>query len=222
MLIAALNQQNDTIEKYYRQLPSAIKMSPFSDHYTVTSGNTTDQYTVDDFLPGILLLNSWQQDSARLHVQNPLKLPFWYSILNGKKVIERGYNDALHWQGSTKHNKQYVVYVNYIWANKINEKVAELLDPGGKLHVEVTTPRTVYPGQTADININVTDKYQQPVAGVDVTAFGYTSKFPEKQNIISAPSHDNLKKDILPLNRQLPACHAPILFPPAGLGCLQV
>lgn len=183
VLIVALNQQNDTIEKYYRPLPAAIKISPFSDHYMVINGNTTEQYTVDADLPDIALRDNWHDDIAEVQVQNPLKLPLWYTIIEGKKVVKRGYTDSLHWQGTTKHNKQYDVYVNYIWGNKIRQEMLDLQAPGGRLNVSVTTPRTVYPGQTTDVRINVTDKYQQPVSGVDLTAFGYTSKFQENPDI---------------------------------------
>ncbi|ACU62385.1 putative large extracellular alpha-helical protein [Chitinophaga pinensis DSM 2588] len=200
VLIAALNQRNDTIGKYYRPLPAAIKLSPFSDHYAVISRNTVEHYVVDANLPDISLLSNWHDDIAGIQVQNPLQLPLWYTIISGKKIVERGYSDSLHWQGSTKHNKQYYVYVNYIWKNKIMQKGEALQDPGGRLHVAVTTPRTVYPGQTTDINIHVTDKYQRPVAGADLTAFGYTSKFWGNTDIaISAFGLQTKKRKLYPM-----------------------
>lgn len=200
VLIAALNQQNDTIEKYRMPLPAAIKISPFSDHYAVISENTVEQYTVGADLPDIALLSNWQDDIAEVQVQNPLKLPLWYTIIEGKKVIERGYSDSLHWQGTTRHNRQYNVYVNYIWRNKIVQEMADLQDPGGRLNVSVTTPRTVYPGQTTDVSINVTDKYLRPLSGVDLTALGYTSKFQENPNIaISSFALQAKKRKLYPI-----------------------
>ncbi len=175
--IYGINENQDTAETYVTHLPTAIKINPFLSSYEVQQGNVSDSYTVPAE-PGLLNCNiSWRNDTAFLHVDNPYKQTFWYSLFQHKKVIVRGYGDTLTWQASTRHNKQYELHISYIWKGTVHEIVRPFKDAGGKLNISVDAPKTVYPGQTAEIRVNVQDKYQRPVAQADVTTFAYTSKF---------------------------------------------
>ncbi|ULT23323.1 hypothetical protein KUH03_29570 [Sphingobacterium sp. E70] len=46
-----------------------------------------------------------------------------------------------------------------------------------KLNLDINTATTVYPGQKAEVQLSVTDMTGKPVKDIDITAYGFTSKF---------------------------------------------
>jgi hypothetical protein len=175
--IYGINEGRDTIETYKRSLPTAIKINPILSSYEVLGKNEKDSYTLKSE-PDLIGCNvDWRNDTAIIHVDNPHKQFFWYTISDHKRILLRGYGDALTWQASTRHNKQYKLHISYIWNGTTHNVPILVRDPGGKLNITVDAPRIVYPGQATKITVNVRDKYQQPVEHADVTSYAYTSKF---------------------------------------------
>ncbi|PWV56648.1 carboxypeptidase-like regulatory domain-containing protein [Chitinophaga sp. S165] len=175
--IYALNEGHDTIDTYVKVLPAAIKINPLVSSYEVQGKNEKDSYTLTSDPDFISCKTDWRNDTVTVHVDNPHKQFFWYTISGQGKIMLRGYGDTLTWQASTLHNKQYKLHVSYIWKGTMHNVPLAFKDPGGKLNITVDAPRTVYPGQTTQITVNVRDKYQQPVEHADVTSYAYTSKF---------------------------------------------
>lgn len=171
------SNQNDTIDRYHTTLPATIKINPLSSYYTVRGGNSSGIYNVNYTEAEIALQTNWSNDTGSIHVENTFNLPFWYTIIKGRKVVLRGYGNTFDWRAPTKHNQQYDIYVHYIWGGKVRQKRTLLGDPGGELHISTNMPATIYPGQTATIDINVKDKYMRPVANADITSYAYTRKF---------------------------------------------
>lgn len=167
----------DTIERHHTTLPAAIKINPRSSFYLIPGQDPGNRYDLSDADDGVRLQTNWSNDTGSLHIENPLQLPFWYTVVKGRKTLLRGYDRSFDWQASTKHHQQYQVYVQYVWGGIVIKRTAFLTDPGGMLHVSTDIPASVFPGQTTTINIDVKDKYLKPVANADITAYAYTSKF---------------------------------------------
>ncbi|SDF69368.1 TonB-dependent outer membrane receptor, SusC/RagA subfamily, signature region [Chitinophaga filiformis] len=187
--IYGITTNNDTIETFSVIIPAAIKINPFISTYKFKSENIEDQYTFhkdnDLFHDGTAPINyniSWSNDTTTVKIENPQKLFFWYYIFEHSKIVSRGYGNTLTWSGPTDDKQQYELRISYIWGGKLKEQFVSFADPGHPLAVSLAVPPNVYPGQTTEITVNVKDKYQRPVAGADLTAYAYTSKFKEEDD----------------------------------------
>ncbi|MCF6408048.1 carboxypeptidase-like regulatory domain-containing protein [Chitinophaga filiformis] len=171
---------NDTIETYLSRLPVAIKINPFLSAYRVESENAKGIYYLKNNHDILDAEVSWHHDTAVVYVTNPHKLPFWYTAFDDGRAVHHGYGDTLTWTASTRNKKQCELHLNYIWGNQLHSIPVYLIRAEGNLNVAIDAPATVYPGQTTKITVNVKDKYLEPVADADVTAYAYTSRFSDE------------------------------------------
>lgn len=175
--IIALNNLQDTIETFTLQLPSAFKINPFVDHYKVSNGSYTETYELKQTSGMVSALASRTKDSIFIVLNNPHRLPVWYTLFAGKKVISSGYDDTLALNSKTVTPKNYFLSLQYVFANKVYNEDYTIDFRDKLLKLTVNNPTVVHPGQTTKIEIGVTDINGQPVKDVDVTAYSYTSKF---------------------------------------------
>ncbi|NNU33204.1 hypothetical protein HK413_01655 [Mucilaginibacter sp. S1162] len=116
-------------------------------------------------------------DSLYINVQNPDKVKFWYTVLAGKKVIDEGVATQLNYARPYKHTGTLTLIVNYVWAGRSQYTSQNIVYADKRLNIEVKQPLTVFPGQQAEIEVEVKDTKGKPVANADVTAYGITKKF---------------------------------------------
>jgi len=117
------------------------------------------------------------KDSIRIMVNNPRKLPFSYFIYkkNGEKT--RGHSDSLNLNISTSSKENYFLAIQYLWGGKLIDENYQIPFNDKKLKITVTEPKIVYPSQSSNIEILVTDPEGNPVPDVDLTAYSITKKF---------------------------------------------
>lgn len=146
---------------------------------TVVTRNTKDYYFFDDATEDQQLGYKFYRgnDSIYLKVNNSANIPFWYTIRKMKKEIDRGYTTQLNYAIKDTREDGYSMQLSYLFGGK--GRSIEGLLPFAKKNItlDVTTPTTVYPGQTANVQISVTDKRGRPVKDADITAYSFTSKF---------------------------------------------
>ncbi len=116
-------------------------------------------------------------DSVLLTVSNPAAIPFWYRVRKGKKMVSSGYATQLNEAFSERGKDGYSLQITYLFAGRAKMIKEDLPFMQKNLNLEVNTATTVYPGQKAEVQLSVTDKVGKPVPDVDITAYGFTSKF---------------------------------------------
>lgn len=160
-------------------LPHTLAIPWNAGDVAVATKNTKDYYFSDDIAEGYQLGYKFYRsnDSIYLKVDNPAKIPFWYTIRKMKKEIDRGYTTQLNYSIKDTGEDGYSMQLSYLFGGK-SESIEGLL-PFAKKNIilDVTTPTTVYPGQKANVQISVTDKKGKPVKDADITAYSFTSKF---------------------------------------------
>ncbi|RFM33739.1 alpha-2-macroglobulin family protein [Chitinophaga silvisoli] len=167
---------NNLISSSHLQLPATISLAPHVVSYEISSDTMHEKRMVND--THILPCESRRtSDSIYFNVDNPRHTPFWYTIYENKKIVERGYTQSLNWQKAASPKLDYYLQLHYIRGNQVltdtyNEKYQEK-----KLHVAIKAPATIAPGQESQIEIAVSDQQGKPVRNADVTAYSYTGKF---------------------------------------------
>nr|WP_121271329.1 carboxypeptidase-like regulatory domain-containing protein [Pedobacter schmidteae] len=160
------------------ELPAAIKMNYQASDYAIKMADGYIDYVfMDDLKPELSVAAAQTKDSLRIVVNNPQRIPFWYTVFSGSKVFTRGYASQL--DTLIKHNgsRAAEVKLNYIWDEKERSTEATAFFRPNVLNVKLLAPDLVYPGQTVNMQVKVTDVNDKPVGGTDVTAYAYTAKF---------------------------------------------
>ena len=174
----ALNAESDTISKMAIQIPTRIPNNPFVAEYRLEGNNFSSSFDPGQSSSKIHLSGNRTPDSLFLQVNNPAKIPFWYTILKGNKLFDRGRSASdflYHKRCNTNDNIK--VQLNYIWAGKPAQLTSNIQFLENQLNVSINQPLVIIPGQKANIEIVVRDAKGKPVKDADLTAYGITSKF---------------------------------------------
>lgn len=116
-------------------------------------------------------------DSIFLKVDNPAKIPFWYSIRKNNSEITKGYTTHLDYSAKDSGKDGYGMQLSYLFGGG-EKSIEESLPVVEKnISIDVSTPTSVYPGQKTNVLVSVSDKTGKPVNNVDITAYSFTSKF---------------------------------------------
>lgn len=175
-MIYALSN-GDTIERLQRTIPAVIAANPFATAYHVEAGSVKKIHSLAASYGKVSCRSARTKDSVIIQFLNPSRLPFWYTIFAGNKVIARGYGGTAIQKLRSTTPKNYSVSLQYLYGNKIIKGSYTIPYLDRLLTVNIQQPEFVYPGQTADITVQVSDQDGKPVAGADVTAYGLTKKF---------------------------------------------
>ena len=158
-------------------LPCRIKLDPFFASYTIKSDSLTTTMNLSSQPSLLQCFSERTNDSVFVVADNPRKIPFSYTIYKRNSQKAAGYADSLDFKQQTNSAQTYFLSVRYLWGGKIQEENYQVPLIDKKLHVSVSQPKIVYPGQKSNIEISVTDMEGKPVEGVDLTAYSLTKKF---------------------------------------------
>lgn len=116
-------------------------------------------------------------DSLFISVDNPRQIPFWYTLYRKNRPLARG--KATTWEVKQKatQGQNYFVSIQYAWAGTIKEQEYKVSLADKVLNVTLDQPQSVYPGQTTELGVTVTDVKGKPVPYTDLTVWGITSRF---------------------------------------------
>jgi alpha-2-macroglobulin len=169
--------RQDTLEKRQIPMPAFIHVNPFADAYTVESQGIIKHYSPKQSNAMVSCVAERTNDSVTINILNPNSLPLWYTIFAGNKVIDRGHVDVLQFSERVRSKGHYFVSLQYIYNGRIHKDQYTIPFYEKNLNVRVNQPAFIFPGQSTNIDINVTNTKGEPVAGADVTAFALTKKF---------------------------------------------
>ncbi len=158
-------------------LPHRMPLHWAGARYVVRTANGEGAYEVGRE-ENVLSPHSYRDgDSVVFRVDNPSGVPFWYRIRRGKRDIAHGRATALHMAKRDTKGAAYHLYLGYILGDEAMSQAQELPYSRKNIELEVETPAMVYPGQRSDVMATVSDRNGRPVAGADITAYAYTTKF---------------------------------------------
>ncbi|WP_448701844.1 carboxypeptidase-like regulatory domain-containing protein [Mucilaginibacter sp. AW1-3] len=169
--------KGDTLLVKDVSLPAQIIINPNIDSYSIRTDSAYKSADMADFKDEISISSLRTADSLFVRVTNPHRIPFWYTVFSGNKIIDGGKAVNLFYKKPCQVNGNIHFLINYVWAGKPETKEEAIGYYDKLLTITPTQPISVYPGQTAPIVINVKDPAGKPVAGADVTAFAFTTKF---------------------------------------------
>jgi alpha-2-macroglobulin len=175
--IVAFNENDDTLGIQKLFLPTVIKINPFARTYEVETDTAFEEYILRQKQAMVYCQAIRTRDSVFIASQNPQRLFFWYTIFAGNKVIQRGYTDRLEYREKSRTKRNYFVSLQYIYGDKPYTENFTVVYQDKLLNIWAEQPTRVYPGQTTDLSLRVTNAWGKPVADADVTAYAVTKKF---------------------------------------------
>ncbi|MGJ7032628.1 alpha-2-macroglobulin family protein [Niabella hirudinis] len=160
------------------QLPRALPLNYQAVDYDVVLDNgIRAKKSPYQFSDGLEVAAVHTQKQLYLAVANQHKIPFWYTVFSGNKVLLKGYGTAL--DTVIRHSSRQAAHfrINYFWDHEEKQKEVSSFYNTQALAVNLIAPDVVYPGQQVRMQVAVTDADHKPVPGVDVTAYAHTAKF---------------------------------------------
>jgi hypothetical protein len=156
---------------------SKIKADYRAEYYEVMFGNQKHDYWLTDNNPALSIAAMQTKDSVRVKINNEHKVPFWYTVFSGNRVMFAGYTKQL--DTTIKHGTAKAVHVSvsYFWDQEEKTLQASTFYDPNELAVKLIAPDVVYPGQKVNMLVKVTDVDGAPQANVDLTAYAHTAKF---------------------------------------------
>jgi len=171
------DRSGNTLTERLVALPHQEKLNAHFDYYRLKTDSMLQLLSLDKEPALLRCLSDRDADSIRILVENPRRIPFRYFIYDLNKEVERGYGTALDLKRATGNTRVYNIVLQYLWAGKVKEDSYGIGHNPLELKVAVEQPPLVYPGQSADIRVMVTDQQGRPVPDVDLTAYSVTKKF---------------------------------------------
>ena len=178
-LVTAYNPEYGIVWQDSVTLPCSVPLSWIVSEYEVQSATASEDIEVGK-LPGELIGHRFFRwdGNVRLVVNNPAKFPFWYTICMGDKTIAKGYATGISTsRARTTAARAIPMQIAYLQGENARTIRGELPFTEKNITMEVKTAATVYPGQSAKVEVAVKDRKGRPVKNADVTAYAFTSKF---------------------------------------------
>jgi alpha-2-macroglobulin len=176
-IIYAFNNNKDTLLTTASTLPTAIKINPYVTYYEVHAAGSSKPYYLKQTAGMVSALATRTSDSVFIALQNPHRLPVWYTVFAGNRIVTRGMGDSLMLTMRSVTSKNYFVSLQYVFGNKIYHEEYTVVFRDKLLNISVNMPRMVFPGQTSTLEVGVTDAAGKKIEGADVTAYAFTQKF---------------------------------------------
>ncbi len=198
--LTALTNQDDEIFTKEVQLPYREKINPFINEYEAGATSAWEFLEMNTY-DKLEILSGRTADSITITASNPRKIPFHYQVFKGKRQIYRGSAEesTVIFEDKAGTRESYTVSVQYVWAGIAKQEDYAVNFNDRQLNVSITHLPLVYPGQTTDFTITVTDAKGKPVNQADVTAFAISKKF--KQGTLNqVPVYPRKQKSRLVFN----------------------
>lgn len=176
--LTALNNHDDEIFTKEVQLPYREKINPFIKEYEAGIPPTWEFLEMASY-DKLDILSGRTADSITITASNPRKIPFHYQVFKGRRQIHRGSADVstVIFKDKAGTRESFTIAVQYVWAGISKQENYGVNFNDRQLNVSITHAPLVYPGQTTDFTVHVTDAKGKPVNQADVTAFAITKKF---------------------------------------------
>lgn len=191
-LFSSLDPLGNPVEERLAGLPFTEKINPWYASYRLDDGTLRQDLSLGGEPAQVQCFTGRSADTLRIAIDNPRNIPFRYFLYRKNREIQRGYGTALDIVRRSGQRETYSLNLQYLWAGKLKSENYAIAFQRRQLRVEVDQPALVYPGQTTEIAVRVTDQRGRPVPGADLTAFGVTQKFDPRPPVV--PTFDKKPK----------------------------
>lgn len=158
-------------------LPFREKVNPNVRMVTVKCGSISRIIDMASVPPSIGIMGGIERDSFKVWLDNPHQVEGTWFIYQGSELLEKGFGKQMRHQSVIEdRSRSYYVEWLYTYAGEERIRQREYRFNDKQLIVDLALPDRVYPGQTVDASVSVTNQAGQPVGGVDLTALGVNSK----------------------------------------------
>lgn len=192
--LLALSNGKDTLSISEIHLPAHIPVNPFVAQYLLLVDSLSTDAQVKPEGDQLSCFAYRSTDSLFVKVENPRKLAFWYHIYRKNKTLQKGKVRSLDMVLPATASQNYFVSIQGIWGGEVFEKEYKVSFSDRQLQVQFDQPSMIYPGQTTEIGVQVTDASGNPVANTDLTAYALTSKF-QDASLPIVPNFSTTYKD---------------------------
>ena len=120
-----------------------------------------------------------RKDTLGFTLHNPRKVPVFYTIFNGNRIIESvsDSSELIKWTGQLATGRTYKLKWQYYWAGEERYGEENILLLSKLATATINGSSTVYPGQTDTITVAVNDYRGRPVGNANLTVASYNSQF---------------------------------------------
>ena len=157
--------------------PCRFPLNVFYQKYRATTADFQSELMVSQEDAQLQCYSHRTHDSLFVEINNPRNLHFNYHIYKHNREIESGSGRNLTLRKQIKGLDNYFVTFSYLWGGYTHSQTFKVAFQDKKLKVNLVHPGTIYPGQKATLEVQVTDAWNRPVEGVDLTAMSHTGKF---------------------------------------------
>jgi TonB-dependent SusC/RagA subfamily outer membrane receptor len=177
------------------QFPYTAKVDPITEDYTFYIKNKTTgklikkEFATEDNYK-LSLIKYSKADTLGFDLANPNKIPIYFTVLNGNKIIATGrQSDAtISWRKLVhNHRQSYKVRWQYIWAGKEKSQEQNIGLLYKLLDVKISGSQSVFPGQKDSVKIEIKDYKGTPAANVNLTAVSYNNQLSKNINVPQPP-----------------------------------
>jgi alpha-2-macroglobulin len=129
-------------------------------------------------------------DTLGFVLNNPNKIPVYYSVFAGEKMIatNKSTGAEIKWEKQMSNPRQmYKVRWQYYWAGREKSQEENIGLYYKRLNINVAAKDNVFPGQKDSIKIIITDYKGKPASNVNLTAVSYNNQFKKDINVKSPP-----------------------------------
>ena len=174
--------------------------------FKIEKRNLSQSINIHNINPQIQLVGGFVNDSLNFVMQNPLGLDVSWYVYRGNTLLKKGAGKELDYKSdSIVGNTKYFVeiFYNYGGTERIFKK--EFSPKAQSLQIEANLPDRIYPSQSIDAKIKVTDFFGNPVSKVDLTAFAVNSQL--NYNVPDLPYYGEVpqgreERDIYSISRK--------------------
>jgi TonB-dependent SusC/RagA subfamily outer membrane receptor len=173
--------------------PVKLKIDPLADEYWFDVENDTTIYeniNIDGDGRLISARPATNGDTLGFVLDNPYRVPVFYTVMNGERVIATGKGETaqVEWSTIEKNDRRaYRVKWQYMWSGREERGTAAFGHPYKALNIGIKALPAVFPGQKDTITVSVKDFKGRAAANVNLTAASYNSQFKKDIKIASIP-----------------------------------
>ncbi len=183
----------DTLSIQKIALPYAFKLSPNIRYLSTKSGDITNSTTITDW-SNISVSTKYHGKYVDIKINNPYKLPIRLTTQRANKILATlVINSSLDTTIFIK--KSFVLHHQYYVGGTKRNGQTNLAYNDRKLQLKIDLPNKIFPGETKEIKIKVSDYEGNPVANTDVTLVGINHKFST-----TSPYHVDLPNQVINSN----------------------
>lgn len=190
---------NDNGPAYTVEFPFGVKINPMAEDYVFVAATDSFYFTKKYSITGNYQLGFERiskADTLGFVLLNPYKIPVYYTVTNGDKIIATGSNENenIQWQNKMNNPRQsYEVRWQYYWGGEEYSKNQTIGLLYKVLNASVSYMPKVSPGQSDSIKVRLKDYKGRPAPGVNLTALSYNNQFGEIANVKEPPYMVNYK-----------------------------